>query len=198
MRTSLRVLTVATGVALAAVPAVALASGGHGPETLSESLKPMGFHALNLAVLLALLAYFVGGSIKTALAARSEGIARDIDGAGAAEAEAKARFDELSTKLDGFETELAQMRSDAEHQAEFQRTQLMERARREVAAIEASAEASIRAEQSKATDALRAEAAKLAVGLAARRVSDNIGEEDHQRLDRQFLSALGVQEVGHG
>jgi F-type H+-transporting ATPase subunit b len=182
------------------LPAVAVAAGGGADvaHTLEDSLKPMAFHALNLLMLLGFLGYLVGPRIKTALAARADEIARDIDGAGAAEAEAQDKFAELSAKLDGFEAALAQMRSDTEMLATADRDALVARAHREVGAIKEGAQRTIRDESTRATVGLRAEAARLAVGLAARRVADQIGEEDHKRLDGEFLNVLGVQEVGHG
>ena len=197
LRTPARLL--AAGL-LIGLPGVALAAGGGGDvaHTLEDSLKPIAFHALNLLMLLGLLGYLLAPRIKTALAARADQIARDIDGAGAAEAEAKAKFEELSTKLDGFEAELAKMRADTEALAQADRDALVARAEREVAAIQEGAQRSIRDESARATADLRAEAARLAVGLAARRVAEQIDDEDHKRLDGEFLSVLGVQEVGHG
>jgi len=197
LRTPARLL--AAGL-LIGLPGVALAAGGGGDvaHTLEDSLKPIAFHALNLLMLLGLLGYLLAPRIKTALAARADQIARDIDGAGAAEAEAKAKFEELSTKLDGFEAELAKMRADTEALAQADRDALVARAQREVSAIKEGAQRSIRDESARATADLRAEAARLAVGLAARRVAEQIDDEDHKRLDGEFLSVLGVQEVGHG
>ena len=203
MRTHRTKFTVAGSLILSGallLPGIALAAGGGSDvaHTLEDSLVPMAFHALNLVLLLGGLGYLLKGRIQTALAARADRIAREIDGAGAAEAAAKARFAELSAKLDGFETELASMRADAEHLADADRADLIARAEREVAAIQNSAQQSIRDEQNRATTALRAEAAKLAIGIAARKVGESITDADHQRLDGQFLAALGSEEVSHG
>lgn len=189
-----------TTAGLLLLPGVALAAGGGGDvaHTLEDSLVPMAFHALNLALLLGGLGFLLKGRITTALSARADGIARGIDGAGAAEAKAKAQFEELSAKLDGFETTLAEMRAEASHLADADRADLIARAEREVAAIELGAQRSIRDEQSRATAALRAEAAKLAVGLAARQVTEHINADDHARLDGEFLQALRTEEANHG
>jgi F-type H+-transporting ATPase subunit b len=194
MRT-IKILTTAAGVLL--VPGVAAAGGGVA-HTLSESLVPMAFHAANLVLLLGGLGYLLKGRITVALAARADSIARDIDGAGAAEAEANARFEALSVKIDNFETVLADMRKEADHLADVDRVDLLGRAEREVASIKAGAERSIRDEQARASAALRAEAAKLAIGLAARQVANSINEDDHARLDGEFLKALDGGEASHG
>ena len=133
MRT-VKFFTIAAGLLL--VPGVAVAAGGGGDvaHTLQDSLVPMAFHALNLALLLGGLGYLLKGPITSALVARADRIARAIDGAGAAEAEAKARFDELSAKMDNFEALLADMRKEADHLAEVDRADLIGRAEREVAA----------------------------------------------------------------
>ncbi|HCH62786.1 MAG TPA: hypothetical protein DFR83_08280 [Deltaproteobacteria bacterium] len=195
---TVKFFTIAAGLLL--LPSVAIAAGGGSDvaHTLDDSLIPMAFHAANLALLLGGLGYVLRNPIKSALAARSSRIAHAIDGAGAAEAEAKARFEALSEKIDNFETVLADMRKEADHLAEADRAGLLGRAEREVASIKAGAERSIRDEQARASAALRAEAAKLAIGLAARQVADSINEDDHARLDGEFLKALDGGEASHG
>ncbi len=197
MRT-IKTLTTAAGILL--VPGVAAAGGGGGDvaHTLSDSLLPMAFHAANLILLLGGLGYLLKGRITVALSARADRIAHEIDGAGAAEADANARFEALSVKIDNFEAVLAEMRKEADHLAEVDRADLIGRAEREVAAIKVGAERSIRDEQARASAALRAEAAKLAIGLAARQVTDNINDDDHARLDGEFLKALEGGEASHG
>jgi|GEM_PF-487120 len=197
MRTLRPILTAA---GLLFLPGAALAAGGGSDvaHTLEDSLVPMAFHALNLILLLGGLGFLLKGRITTALAARADRIARDIDGAGAAEAKAKAQFEELSAKLDGFEAQLTEMRAEANTLADADRADLIQRAEREVAAIKDAAQRSIRDEQARATAGLRAEAAKLAVGLAARQVGENINEDDHARLDGEFLNALKGEEATHG
>jgi F-type H+-transporting ATPase subunit b len=189
-----------TAAGLCFLPGIALAAGGGGDvaHTLEDSLVPMAFHALNLLLLLGGLGYLLKGRITTALATRADTIAHAIQGAGAAEAEAEARFAELSEKMDGFEAALAQMRAEAERLADADRADLIARAQREAAAIKDGAQRSIRDEQARATTAIRAEAAKLAVGLAARQVAENINEDDHTRLDGEFLEALQGEEANHG
>ncbi len=192
--------TSAAAVLLLMVPTIASASAG-GSEVahdLGSSTVPMIFHAVNLVLLLGGLGYLLRGRISSALAARADEIKRSIDGAGAAEADANARFAELSARMDNFDNQLAEMRAETEKLAAAEREALLERANREAQSIRATAQRTIRDETARATADLQAEAAKLAIGLAARRVTEQINDEDHQRLDSEFLSVLGVQEVGHG
>ncbi len=194
-----RVLAVAwvslPGVALAANTA-AEGEAHHGPPWGDIAL-----HAFNLAVLLVVLYFLVGGRIRDALANRSADLKHKLAEAQQAEAEARARFEELERKLAGFEQELSTMRDDAEGDARRERDLLTARAEAQVEQISAATARSIRDETARARQTLRADAASLAVELASREVALEIGGDDHQRLTADFLSLLESETtngVGHG
>lgn len=177
----------------------ALAGGGGGDHS-GLPIKEIALHAVNLVVLLGVLGYFARGKIGPALEARRLQIAHDIETAGKAEAEAKAQIDAIHHKLAGFEAELAALRAEAERGAADEHAAIVRKAQDEAAALRKSAARSIADEVERARASLRAEAAKAAVALATRAVVDQINDQDHQRLDHEFLGAVsgGAQGVRNG
>lgn len=177
----------------------ALAGGGGGDHS-GLPLKEIALHAVNLVVLLGVLGYFARGKIGPALDARRSQIAHDIEAAGKAEAEAKAQIDAIHHKLAGFEAELAALRAEAERGAADEHAAIVRKAQEEAAGLRRAAARSIADEVERARTSLRAEAAKAAVELATRAVVDQINDQDHQRLDREFLGAVsgGAQGVRNG
>jgi F-type H+-transporting ATPase subunit b len=189
--TFLRRLASATAIGLlSAGTAWAGGGGGEIPSTLETAAPLIGQHALNLAILLGVLVYFTRKPIQAALAARREEIRKGIEKSGEAERIAKERFDAIEQKLSGFEAELAAMKTDAEAKAKAEHDKLVADARSEAAALKASAARSIRDESDRAVAALRKEAAAQAVSLATEKAAALINDQDHARLDRQFLSVV--------
>lgn len=179
---------------LIAAPAIAFASGG-GAEAAAEHhdgipLREIGLHAVNLGLLLGLLGFLARGKIGPALAARRAQIANDIDSAAKAEAEAQAQLDEVNQKLERFEAALESMRSEADRAATEEHKNIVSKAREDAEALRRGAERSLREEGERARAALRAEAARIAIDLATTAVVNQINEDDHKRLDREFLSSV--------
>jgi F0F1-type ATP synthase membrane subunit b/b' len=175
-------------------------AGGGGGDHSGLPIKEIALHAVNLVVLLGVLGYFARGKIGPALEARRMQIAHDIEAAGKAEAEAKAQIDAIHHKLAGFEAELAALRAEAERGAADEHAAVVRKAQDEATALRKSAARSIADEVERARASLRAEAAKAAVALATRAVVDQINDQDHQRLDHEFLGAVsgGAQGVRNG
>ena len=184
-----------------AMPLVALAEEGHAVEGAAEGIPwgPIALHAFNLAVLLAVLAWFAGPKIRDALGNRAANVKRAIDEATAARKDARTRFDALEARLSGFEGELASMRDKAEADARREAESIAARGERDAAAIAESAERSIQDQVRKARVSLREHAVDLAVDLARERVKGEIGAEDQHRLAGDFLEVVkqGDNGVGH-
>lgn len=173
------------------------AAGGHGAIPWQE----IGFHALNLLILLAVLGYFLSGKIKDALRDRALNVRRDIDESEKARNDAKQRFVDVEARLADFENRLAAMKAEAEANAAAERTVVLARAERDAALIQRTAEHSIRDEVRRARQTLREDAVSLSVKLAEQRLRDELKATDHGRLNSEFLGAVNgapKQEVNHG
>ena len=100
------------------------------------------------------------------------------------------RFEELESRLEGFENELAGMKADAESNALTEQQAIMARAEEDAARIADSAQWTIRDETERARQALRQEVAELSVGLARDKLSANVTEDDQSRLTGDFIDTV--------
>lgn len=192
MRNALRATIALSALALATLlPDVALAAGdaAHG-EDHGIPWTSLGLHAFNLVLLLSVIGFFAGKKIKDAMADRAMEIRKDIEESDRLRKEANARFEELQWQLAGFETRLAEMKAQAEVEAEHEKAAIMERAEREATRLREAAERTIRGETAKARIALRREAVVLAVGMAEQRLAANVGADDDARLANEFFSQI--------
>ena len=184
-----------TRIFILAVPALlvagpAFAGGGAHGDAHGIPWGPIGMHALNLVVLLGFLAFVLRNRIPDALKARRAGIAKAISDAAEERSAAQARFDDLVSRLSGFEEELAAMRRDAETEAARERQSILDQAEASARSIQESAARAIQNETARAQRSLRADAARLAVDVAAQQIQANITAEDEGRLTAEFLSAF--------
>lgn len=196
-----RTLTLALPALLLAGPALA-AGGGHGDDH-GIPWGAIGQHAINLVLLLGFLGFILRKRIPDALKSRKAAVAKDIAAARAAHEEAKARYAALEARLQGFEQELATLRTEAEAEAQAERDTILAKADAAAKAIEEGAQRAIAAETRRATQALRADAAALAVQVAAEQIKSQFTPEDDQRLTGDFLDTIardlsGSQGADHG
>lgn len=179
----------------------ALAAGGgdHGPQSFGDASFSIVAHAVNLTLLLGLIVWAAGPAIRDALANRSTNTRRELEDAAQAKQDAQARYEELEARLSDFEKELAQLRSEAEANVQREVDAIHARGERDARLVAESARRSIADEVARARQTLRRDAVDLAVQVAGETIKSNIGDEDQQRLGREFLGAVGAQEeVTHG
>ena len=169
------------------------AEGGH-----EEGVPwgPIGFHALNLAILLGIAWKFALPAVRDSVANRAAGIRRDIETTTTQQKAAEARYAELNGRLAGFEAELARMKAEAEVEAQREREQILVRAERDATQVREATERAVRAEVARARYELRQEAARLAVQIATEQIGANLKTEDEERFATEFLSS--VKGVHHG
>lgn len=179
-----------TILAMLTVSSVAIAAGDAHHDTFADIWPKMAFHAFNLALLIGLIVWLAGGKIKDALRNRSTGIRVELDSAAKAKAEAKERFDALQSRLDSLDTQIKEMRVEAEAAAEQERAAIAARAERDAVMLRENAQRSIRDEVARARAELRREAVGLAVELAGEQLTAQITTERQAGLTSQFLNTV--------
>ena len=176
--------------ALLVVPSVALAGG-------AMPVKEMGFHLVNLIILLGIIVYFAKTPVLTALKNRSATVASHLEESNRLRKEAQDRFDELDARLSHFGSTLDSMRNQAVADAEAEAVAIAKKTDEDVARIKATAEKTIRDETNAAKVALQHEAVELAVKLAENQLKGAVSAADQDRLARELLGT--VKEMnGHG
>jgi F-type H+-transporting ATPase subunit b len=163
----------------------AFASAGDPPD-----MNTIAYHAINLFLLVALLTYLLRNKIKDALANRAVGIRKDIDTSNQLRKAAQQRFEDLESRLDGFEAELGRMRADAEEDASKEQAAILARAEGDAIRIAEAAERSIRDETTRARQALRQEVAILSIDLAREKLSAAVNADDQDRLAGDFVDTV--------
>ncbi len=150
----------------------------------------IGFHLINFVILASLLTFLLRGKLKEALSNRAARVKGDIDESNRLRKDAMQRFEDLESRLEGFENELAGMKAEAETNALTEQQAIMARAEEDAARIAESAQWSIRDETERARQALRQEVAELSVGLAREKISANVTEDDQSRLTGDFIDTV--------
>jgi F0F1-type ATP synthase membrane subunit b/b' len=161
------------------------------------SFKRLAYHAFNLLLLIGLIVWGAGAAVKNGLAQRSASIRKELTDTARERDEARQKFEELGTRLQAFEAEVADMRTTAEAQAKAEEEALIERAHVEATRIAETAQRNIRDETVRAKVALRKEAVVLAVKLAEQTLKGAIKDDDQTRLAAQFLQSIDG-EVANG
>ena len=163
---------------------------GTEPNTHTYIVPSIGFHTLNLAVLLAVLAYAVRRPLADTFRDRALTIRNDLTESARRRDEAHQRHQDLLARLEKIEGEVQKMEQEADADARREEENLVARAHQEAARILEQSERNIRDETTRARTELRAEAVELAVQLAETRLRRDVGTADHQSLARDFLRSV--------
>ncbi len=178
---------------LVSTPVLA-ASGGGQPEGW---LTGTAFHLFNLILFVGVVAFLTRKMIPEALKNRAARIEKELNESNRLRREAQARYDELEARLNRFEAEFDQMRSDATRAGEREVALIEERATNEVAQIKAGAEKAIRDEVNAARAALHQQAVTLALSVAEEQLRGRISAADQDRLAQDLLGTV-KEANGHG
>jgi len=158
----------------------------------------MAFHAVNLLLLLGILFYYGRRPINDSLANRALSIRKELTDSARLRDEAQQRNNDLASRLDKIESEIASMREEAEQEAAKAEVALIARAHSEAERIAAAAERSIRDEVQRARAALKRDAVALAVDLAESSLKERVTADHQQGFARDFLDSIkngGVNRV---
>lgn len=157
---------------------------------------PIGFHAMNLAILLAIIVKYARKPVSDAVANRAAVIRKGIEESAALNRDAQRRLDELGARMDGFEAQLAKMKAEAEVEAAREREEIIHRGRKDAEMIAQSADRTIRSEVARARTELRAEAVRLSVSIAEHQIRSHLRGSDEERFAAEFMRSVG--EVANG
>jgi len=166
---------------LAAVAAQA-APGGHGPD-----MTVVMYQAINVGIIVIGLVYFLRQPVKDFFAGQK---AAYLDAAAKTQAARLAAENELKTiraELARIESSAAESVSRARAESADLRNQMIKDAEVTAARIKADAETSARLEANRAVARLRTELVQDAVAMARQQMSAGVTQEDHQRLNKEFI-----------
>ena len=145
--------------------------------------------AFNFAIVLIAILWFMKSSLPGYFKSRNEAIARGIDEARAASADAQRRLTDIEQRLAKLDNEVAGIKSSAESESAAEEARVRAAAEADVKRILESAEQEIDAAGRQARRDLKSLAAGLAVDLAARKLQ--IDAETDEALVHKFVSQLG-------
>lgn len=148
------------------------------------------FHAINFAILVGLLFYFLRKPAKEFFASRSTSIRSSIDEAKLRKDEAAKKYAEYEQRLKSIEGEMQTLITGLQKDGELERKRLIETAEQQVAALKSNSERMLQQELRKAKEDLKREAVGLAGQLAEDLIRKNVTPEDQGRLVGQYLEKM--------
>ena len=143
----------------------------------------------NFAIVAIAILWFMKSSLPGYFKSRNEAIARGIDEARAASADAQRRLTDIEQRLTKLDSEVAQIKTSAESESAAEEARVRAAAEADVKRILESAEQEIDAAGRQARRDLKSLAAGLAVDLAARKLQ--VDAETDEALVHKFVSQLG-------
>jgi F-type H+-transporting ATPase subunit b len=179
-------------LAIMALPALALASGGGGGHADSGViLKDFIWRCVNFAVMIGLLGYFVSKPIRNGLQNRRAEIEKTLADAAAARDAAEAKAREYQEKLAKAAAEIETIYAAIRREGELERDKILASAKEMAAKIEQEADAKATSAVVRARLELRAEAARLAVELAEELLAKSVTAADQKRLIDEYMQKVG-------
>lgn len=166
--------------------ALLLAPGDAAAESEAHSGSLL-WHAFNLVVLIAALAYFARKPLLGFFTDRRRAIAQDLERSAQLLAEAEKRLADWERRLTRLDAELQEVHAIARESAESERQRILADAESAAGRIRRDAQAAVDQELRRARQALRADAADLAMKLAEKLLREQLDDSDRQRLVDDFV-----------
>ncbi|HKY63882.1 MAG TPA: ATP synthase F0 subunit B [bacterium] len=186
-----RAWTSLAALAMSLLPSLLLAAseaaeGGehHGPG------MAVVYHAINFAILISVLFYFLRKPVKEFFASRSTLIRSHIDEAKQLKNEAAKKYSEYEQRLKSIEQEMQGLIVSLKQDGELERKRLLETAEQQAQTLRTNSERMLQQELRKAKEDLKREAVGLAGQLAEDLIRQNLTPEDQGRLVGQYLEKM--------
>jgi len=144
-------------------------------------------------ILFVLLWRYAWPSILKSVEDRERRIAKQLDDAERANAEAQRLLEEHKKQIAAARTEAQDILAKAKSLSQKERETLLAKAREEYEALLTRARKDIDAEKEKALQALRREAVELSIAAASRVIEANLDTDANRRLVTEFLAGLEKQ-----
>jgi F-type H+-transporting ATPase subunit b len=178
-------LVVLAAIAMAPDTLLAAAAEGEGGGWGSTIAK-----AVNFAVLVAVLTYFLKTPIVGYLRSRGESIRKDLVDAASLRAVAEQQLADVRTRLSALPAEVDALRRRGQDELAAERERLADATAREKAKVLDRTQREIDTQLRAARRNLTAHAAELAMTLARKRIERDITPEDQARLIDRYASEV--------
>ncbi len=189
---------ITVGLAFAAtaiLPMLALAAGG-GDEPAHADYGGLLRHGINFLIFAGIMYLALRGPLSDFLNFRRTEVKNQLDKSLEAKTTAEAKYSELQSRLDNFESELSTLQEKVRTDAAAERSVLLANAERSAKNLEQAAQRTIEEELRRARAELRAEAVDLSVKIAHDLLTENITDDDQTRLTGDYLAK--VEETARG
>jgi len=144
----------------------------------------------NLLILFGVIYYFARTPVSQFLSSRREGIRKEIKDAHAARDEAEQKLALMEARMRGLESELEEMRRQAQQEAELEKKRIVDQAREESGKILAASEKEIDGLTRAARQNLRDYAVELSMEMATKKIAAQMDSERQNRVIDRFLVKL--------
>lgn len=148
------------------------------------------WQGVNLAIVLGVIFYFGRKPVSDYFASRRGGIQTELDEAAKLLAMAEQRNSELQRRLVDLSSEVDGIQEAANRRAEEESERILAEARATAERIRSDAKAAVSQELHRAKLALREEAANLAMDIAVRKLDEQVGDADRERLMDEFITRI--------
>jgi len=165
------------------------AHGGH-----EEAITFMGDwlpRLVNFSIIAGALVYFMRKPVRDFFTGRSAEIAKAMQESRETRERAVFALAEMERKVRELEAETAKLVSEAQARGEKDKQALVEEGRKTAQDVQAQVKQGIDIEVQKARAALAMEASLLALDLAEVRIKDKIGNQDHERIVKEYITKVG-------
>ena len=150
----------------------------------------VGAQALNFLVLVGLLRHFLYRPILDAIDAREKRIAAELADAAAKQAEAKKERDDFEHKNQEFDEQRDALVKKATDDAEIERQQLLDEARKAADAVRAKREEALRTEQRNLNQEIARWTQKQVFAISRKALADLAGVSLEERVSEAFVQRL--------
>ena len=180
---------VALGMSLLPASLFAASEAAEGAEHHGPGMAVV-FHAINFAILVGLLFYFLRKPVKEFFASRSTLIRSNIDEARHRKTEASQKYAQYEERLKSIEQEMQGLIQGLKQDGELERKRLLETAEHHAQTLKSNSERMLQQELRKAKEDLKREAVGLAGQLAEELIQQNLSPEDQGRIVGQYLQKM--------